>query len=325
MDSLTPTDLARLDALCPGGVLRGANLAQLSQWRIGGKADLLIRPSSADQLEALCRFFHHRGMTPVVIGMTSNLLFDDRGVRAPCIQIAGRMAKYSIKGSDVVAQAGLWVPGLARALMRRGLTGGEHICGIPGTIGGLVTMNGGSQRKGIGSNIVAIESVDAEGIRRCRSAAECNFGYRYSMFHDGSEIITGVHMRFMHGDRSGIRSEMRAILADRRRKFPRKEPNCGSVFKSNPEMYAIIGPPGAAIERLGFKGKSIGGALVSPKHANFIVNTGEARASDVLALISAISESVFDTTGIRMEAEARYVTPMGRIVPADQVSLEEAA
>ena len=109
---------------------------------------------------------------------------------------------------------------------------------------------------------------------------------------------------------------MLAIMADRRRKFPQKEPNCGSVFKSNPAMYDDVGPPGAAIERLGFKGRRIGGALCSPHHANFVVNTGAATARDTLALITEIRDAVLAATGYEMEVEARYVSRDGGFHPA---------
>jgi UDP-N-acetylmuramate dehydrogenase len=319
MDRLSAAELGELSSLCPGGVHRDVDMSSISQWRIGGHADLVVQPADTAQVAKLLSWFGAHGIEPVVIGMTSNLLFDDAGLRVPCIQIGGRMGQVRIKGQSVHAGAGFWVPGLARQLMQAGLGGAEHICGIPGTLGGLVCMNGGSQRKGIGSSVVTVESVDRNGIIHQRSAVDCAFAYRQSVFQTNEEIITACHLRFDPRPREEIRAEMRAILADRRRKFPRKEPNCGSVFKSNPAMYAEIGPPGAAIERLGFKGQRIGGALVSPRHANFIVNTGGARARDVLTLIARIRDAVEAATGYRMEAEAIFVRADGRMQPADTV------
>ncbi|SMH56159.1 UDP-N-acetylmuramate dehydrogenase [Maritimibacter sp. HL-12] len=319
MDQLNEAAIAELTALCPGGVARDVDLSAISRWRIGGRADLVLRPSSTAEVSALMRWFSAQGIRPVVIGLTSNLLFDDAGLRAPCIQIGERMAHVNIKGQQAWAQAGAWVPGFARKLMQAWLSGAEHICGIPGTLGGLICMNGGSQRKGIGSSIVEVESVDATGKVRNRPAQDCAFGYRQSVFQTNGEIITAASLRFSSRPRAEIRSEMRTILAERRRKFPRKEPNCGSVFKSNPAMYAEIGPPGAAIERLGFKGAREGGALVSPQHANFIVNTGRATATEVLTLIARIGSAVEAATGYRMAAEACFVQADGTIQPADTV------
>lgn len=319
MDRLSEAAIAELAALCPGGATRDVDLALLSQWRIGGRADLVLRPSSKAEVSALARWFSEHDIKPVVIGLTSNLLFDDAGLRVPCIQIGGRMAQVNVQRRQAWAQAGAWVPWFARQLMQAGLSGAEHICGIPGTLGGLICMNGGSQRKGIGSNILEVESVDAVGNIRNRPARDCSFDYRQSVFQTNGEIITAASLRFSPRPRNEIRSDMRTILADRRYKFPRKEPNCGSVFKSNPAMYQEVGPPGAVIERLGFKGALEGGALVSPQHANFIVNTGNATATDVLTMIDRIGSAVAAATGYRMDAEACFVQADGTLRPADTV------
>jgi UDP-N-acetylmuramate dehydrogenase len=315
MDRLSATDLNELAELFPCGIQRHVDLSAISQWRIGGYADLVVQPESTDQVAKLMQWFGQRNIKPVVIGLTSNLLFDDAGLQVPCIQIGPRMGQLWIDRSDVHAGAGIWVPALSRRLMQVGLGGAEHICGIPGTLGGLICMNGGSQRKGIGSAVVTVESVDQAGVIHRHSALECAFEYRDSIFQTNGEIITGCHLNFVPRPISEIRAEMRAILEDRRRKFPRKEPNCGSVFKSNPAMYAEYGPPGALIEQLGFKGMKHGDALVSPRHANFIINTGRASAKDVLTLISRISDAVVAATGYRMEAEAIFVRADGRLRP----------
>jgi len=251
--------------------------------------------------------------------MTTNLLFDDAGLQVPCIQIDSRMAQVIVKGNEVQAQSGVWVPGFARKLMQAGLGGAEHICGVPGTLGGLICMNGGSQRKSIGLNILSVEAVDLAGNVSCRNVADCGFSYRHSVFQANKEVITGARLEFPRRARSEIRKEMLSILRTRSVKFPRKQPNCGSVFKSNPAMYAEVGPPGSVIERLGFKGKRVGGALVSPKHANFIVNAGGATSRDVLSLIYSISSSVESMLGYQLEAEAYFVRCDGLMCPADKV------
>lgn len=325
MGRLSDTDIAALAAICPGGLRQGVDLSAISRWRIGGRADLMIRPAGTGEVAALMRWFTARGIRPVVIGQTSNLLFDDAGLRVPCIQIGARMADLSIQGRNVHAGAGVWVPGLARRLMQAGLGGAEHVCGIPGTLGGLICMNGGSQRKGIASAVQAVGSVDSTGVIRQRTTQACGFGYRASDFQTNGEVVTSCHLRFQPRPASRIRSEMRAILADRRRKFPRRHPNCGSVFKSDPALYATFGPPGAVIERLGFKGARVGAAQVSPHHANFIVNTGGATADDVLRLIARVGEAVAAATGHRLEAEVRLVRADGLIRPADTVLTEGAS
>lgn len=319
MGILTESTYRELERICPGGLSRQISLAELSWWRIGGKADVIIRPSSRDELAELLRFLSQSRLRPVVIGMTTNLLFDDAGLRVPCIQISERMAGVEIDQTEVNVAAGTWVPGLARRLMQAGLAGAEHICGIPGTFGGLVFMNGGSQRQGIASNIHSVESIDQSGQIKIRLAHDCSFGYRNSIFHENDEIISSAKLTFERGTPKEIRKEMRAILAERRHKFPRKEPNCGSVFKSNPAMYDAIGPPGAIIEKLGLKGCQQGDAIVSPNHANFILNTGAASAKDVLFLIRRIWNVVYVETGYELEAEARFVAFDGIISSATDV------
>ncbi|RGP38769.1 UDP-N-acetylmuramate dehydrogenase [Pseudotabrizicola alkalilacus] len=325
MDPLSETAIAELGRLCPDGVERGVDLSAVSQWRIGGRADLVLRPASTAEVSALTSWFAARGIRPVVIGLTSNLLFDDAGLRVPCIQIGARMAQISLEGARVRAQAGIWVPGLARRLMQAGLGGAEHICGIPGTLGGLICMNGGSQRKGIGSNLLEVESVTSDGVVHTRPAQEGGFGYRQSVYQANGEIITAATLHLPTRPRAEIRAEMRAILADRRRKFPRKEPNCGSVFVSDPALYAQHGPPGAIIESLGLKGRRIGDALVSPRHANFIVNAGAARSVDMLALIQEISQRSMTELGAPLRAEVRYVASDGTTCPATQAHKDALA
>lgn len=317
--TLSETAIAALIALCPQGAERDVDLSTLSQWRIGGSAVLCLRPSSLEQIMRLRAKLHELDTPHVVIGQTSNLLFSDFGLAVPCLQLGSRFAREVWQTREVTVEAGAWVPGLARSIMKRGLTGAEHICGIPGTIGGLIVMNGGSQRRGIGENVVWVESVDTAGQVRRRSQKECRFSYRTSVFQSAREVVTSVCLRFQPANASIVRTEMLSILGDRRRKFPRKEPNCGSVFKSNPALYAEIGPPGAIIEKLGFKERVCGGAQVSERHANFIVNKGKARAADVLALVAEISQTVLRTTGKSLEAEVFFVSSQGELVRADLV------
>ncbi len=307
-----------LEQICPGAVAVDVPLAHISRWRIGGCADVIVRPNSIDQLARLRAWLYRERAPHVVIGATSNLLFSDEGLRVVCVQIGCGLANVSIVGRVITASAGVWVPGLARRAMQEGLTGLEHTCGIPGTLGGLICMNGGSQRKGIGDVVVGVTSVDEQGNICQRNRDDCAFDYRHSVFQNSGEVIAEAALRLQSlTDCRYIRREMLYILASRRRKFPRKLPNCGSVFISNPAIYSDYGPPGAIIERLGFKGKRLGGAVVSPLHANFFVNAGDAKSADVIALIVEIKAAIFAHTGHSLTAEVRFVTPDGTIVPAD--------
>lgn len=318
-ESVLSSNSALVTELCrifPGAVLTDVPLDRISRWRVGGTASIMVAPRDTEELALLRAWIYDKGLPSCVIGATSNLLFADEGLRAIGIWLGNRnLAALSISGQNLVAGPGTWVPGLARRAMLAGLTGLEHICGIPGTLGGLVCMNGGSQRKGIGERVTFVQSIDALGQVVERTQEQCGFAYRTSIFQSNDEVISQVRLSLNTStDRRTCRREMLNILRDRRRKFPRKLPNCGSVFVSNPDMYAEYGPPGKVIEAVGLKGISSGDAYVSRVHANFIINGGNARASDIRYLIDLVKGKVAADTGYVMTVEARYVTSRGEIL-----------
>lgn len=174
-------------------------------------------------------------------------------------------------------------------------------------------MNGGSRRKCIGDVIRMVKAMDCRGEIHKMNRDECNFSYRHSVFQEADWLVVGVELELKYGEPGAIRKEMLEILRERRRKFPRHLPNCGSVFVSNGPLYDRFGPPGKVIEDAGLKGLRVGGAEVSRKHANFIVNIGGAKSSDVLELIGQIRAAVHNRTGIWMECEVRCLAPTGQI------------
>ena len=309
-------NIEKLRQICPDGVFENVSLATLSHWKIGGSAQCIIRPTSILQIQQLVSFFKETDQPYLILGHTTNLLFNDEGVKVPIIQIGNQFSNISIEDENVVCQSGTWVPFLARKVALASLSGVEHICGIPGTFGGLICMNGGSLRRGIGENITAVKTINGSGKVCSYSQHECEFAYRTSRFQSANEIIVEATLKLEKSNKEAIRHNMLEILGSRRRKFPRKLPNCGSVFVSNPAMYEKYGPPGKVIEDLGLKGSKKGAALVSPIHANFIVNTGDATASDVLYLIHLCRSKVLLKTGYDMISEARYISPDGTISPA---------
>lgn len=311
--------LAALHRLGVGQVRVDVPLADHSTWRIGGPADLLVEPESANQVAAVVGFAREHGLPLLVIGQGSNLLFDDAGVRGIVLKFGAAMGRLTVAGGRIEAEAGVWVPRLALAAMRAGLAGLEHIIGIPGTVGGLVLMNGGSHRQGIGDHVVRVEVVDRQGCRVELDREQCGFAYRHSALQKSGALVTGVLLECATASPAAIRRTMLADLRERRRKFPRKEPNCGSVFLSTAAMHASVGPPGKIIEEAGLKGLRVGAAEVSRRHANFIVNTGGASSRDVLALIAHIRRTVLARIGFDLRCEVRYVRPSGEILPADRV------
>lgn len=308
MDKLADSQIACLRLLCSGSIQENVQLSTISKWKIGGNASLLIKPATTSEVACLMKYFAACNICPIIIGGASNILFDDAGLRTPIIQISSNISHCAISGEFVSVEAGAFTPWIARKIMLSGLGGGEHICGIPGTIGGLVFMNGGSGRKGIEENVVSVDSVDRLGKIHTRTVTECGFLYRRSVFQINKEVIVSVRFKFNPRPLSEVRCDMLRILAERRLKFPQGMPNCGSVFQSNPLLYADHGSPGKIIEKIGLKGFNIGGAEVSSKHANFIVNTGDAKASDVLKLIRYIQNRVQLEIGINLQPEVRYVS-----------------
>lgn len=290
------------------------SLSKLSQWKVGGKADIIIRPRSKNELIKVRQWLYLNGIKSLIIGSTTNLLFSDEDIHIVIIQIGTNFSKVAVDGLDIVAEPGIWVPSLARLAMQKSLSGIEHTCGIPGTLGGLVVMNGGSQRKSIGSVVTYVETIDNQGNIKRYDNSQCNFSYRQSIFQNIDEVVVEVGLKLNNGRaKCDIRQDMLDILHSRRKKFPRKQPNCGSVFVSNPDMYEDYGPPGKIIEELGLKGMNQGGAQISEQHANFIVNNGSAQSKDILYLINTVKETVYKETGHKMVVEARFVTSNGEI------------
>jgi|TARA_Y100000296_G_scaffold23707_1_gene27990 UDP-N-acetylmuramate dehydrogenase len=300
------------------------SLRELSRWKIGGTAPVLASPASTSEVSAVIRYCNERGIPYVVIGDTSNLLFCDDGLQAVLIRIGRSMSKIEHSGTNIKVHAGRWVPSLARFSASKGLTGLEHTAGIPGTVGGLVCMNGGSQRKGIGQSLVSVTAVMPDGSVREFSHDDCGFAYRTSVFQVNGAIITEVELQLDSAESQDVRRDMLSILKSRRLKFPLKMPNCGSVFASNPAMYDKVGAPGFAIEQAGLKGFSIGDAKISDVHANFFVNKGFASSSDMLALIHKARDVVHERTGFLMDSEVRYVNPNGTSIPANDARKEKS-
>ena len=300
-----------------------ADASQFSYWKIGGPVALLIEPTTIDELAEAVRLIHTFPAEPgLVIGDGSNLLFDSRGFDGVIVKIGNNLSNISIEGDEVSCEAGVWVPELTYRLSELGLSGIEHICGIPGRIGGLVYMNGGSNRRSILENTVMIELINQQGGIDTVYANDLTYAYRTSPFQNDGRIVARARFKLEKTSRKAVRQSIRKILASRRKKFPRKLPNCGSVFLSDPAMYDKIGPPGFAIEQAGLKGTRRGQAQLSPLHANFIVNLGGATSDDVLYLIHLARTKVYEETGFQMDCECRYISPKGKLeqshIPAAQ-------
>jgi UDP-N-acetylmuramate dehydrogenase len=308
--------LSRLARHTRAAVAEGVPLSRLSSLRIGGPADLLVEPEGPADLAVALAILADAGVPVLVIGNGTNLLFDDRGVRGAVVRLGASFRSVAIAGDRIRAGAGVWVPALARAACKAHLGGLEHIAGIPGTLGGLLVMNGGSLRRSIGDSVALVHGLTARGEPVTLTRADCAFAYRRSRLA-GAFTVTMVELATLADDGPAIRRRMIEILRRRRLKFPRRHPNCGSVFESSPDAALT---PGRAIEEAGLKGATVGGCQISHAHANFIVNLGGGASGDVLRLVGLARRAVFDRTGGWLACELRYVAPDASVRPAHEVA-----
>src|SRR5690606_21806943 len=266
-----------------------------SYWRIGGEIEGVVRPSTVTELVETLDILHRYGYPYLIAGNRTNVLFTDSSITAVLIILGDELSRTDIDKNTgrVIALAGAWMPTLARKIGKAGLAGAEHLIGIPGSLGGLVVMNGGSNQHSISESIYRVDSLTKDGAIISRTKEECDFAYRKSCFQENGEIVLKAVMQFEpNADRIAIKKDMLQVLRSRRRKFPLRFPNCGSVFMADKEKFDELGAPGRVLESIGLKGKTLGGAQISHLHANFIVNTGGAKASDVLGLVKLSIETV---------------------------------
>ena len=245
--------IAALRTMLPAGaIVIDQPLAALGRWKIGGPADAVVTPADVDALRIVLATIERTGVPHVIVGDGSNLLYDDAGFRGVVVRIGRAFGGFGVDADGIVeAGAGLWVPSFVRRVIEEGFSGATHAIGIPGTLGGLVTMNGGSQRRGIGENVVSADVLERDGGLVRVDHADLGYGYRRSALQAGGGIVVSARFRFERGDRHALRREAIAILAARRAKFPRVHANCGSVFVSDPALYSLRGPPARAMGKTG--------------------------------------------------------------------------
>ena len=245
-----------------------------------------------------------QGVEWVLLGKGSNMLVADEGFDG-CVVVLGRdFSRIEVSRDDATITAGAAVP-LSRVVqeaMRNSLSGLEFACGIPGTLGGAVSMDAGTRREWIGHRIGSLVVLrPGEGLRRLYGS-DVEWGYRWSGLGP-TDIVLEATLVFEPGEKDAIAAEMERLLARRRATQPMGKPSCGSVFR-NP-----VGPKGAAklIDECGLKGFAVGGAQVSPVHANFIVNNGRATAADVLAVMRTMHDRVREASGVDLQPEVKFL------------------
>lgn len=285
-------------------------LSAHTSYRIGGPADLFVSVESQDELCRTVALAQEFQVPYFLLGSGTNILVSDKGIRGLVILNRARDSRFEIRGEEVTlwAEAGALLQNLAVESVQRGLAGLEWAVGIPGTVGGAVVGNAGAYGGYVSDVLILVAILRADGEIQELKATELGFGYRTSRFKTASHR-PGIAMPVILSARFKLRSESVEVLRERVAGYTRQrearqpsEPSAGSVFKRT-DQY----PAGFLIEQAGLKGKRIGDAQISPKHANFIVNLGRARASDVKALIDMARDAVHKQFGIGLELEQELV------------------
>ncbi len=284
-----------------GELIRDELLSRHTTWRVGGPARTFYRPAdSADLIEFLHQLPGEESL--LWLGLGSNLLVRDAGFRGTVIATQGRLEALELKGEGLIrAEAGVACAKVARFAAREGLCGAEFLAGIPGTMGGALAMNAGAFGGETWEQVVMVETVDRHGEVRERRPDEFEIGYRSVKGQEG-EWFLATWIKLSAGDVSAAQERIRQLLAKRSATQPVGLPSCGSVFR-NPEGDHAA----RLIETAGLKGTRIGGACVSEKHANFIINEGGASAQDIEQLIRKVQNEVEAVHGVRLQTEVKIV------------------
>ena len=297
---------ARLSEIAVGKVLFDEPMSSHTSMGVGGKADALVFPDTDGELRDLVTFFRKEGIAFLPVGNGTNLIVKDGGYRGALVSLE-RLRKLEIAGVEesgdvlVHAQAGVSCPGLVDFALRESLTGIEFCAGIPGSVGGGVRMNAGAWGREVKDVISSVTILDAGGRIGDMPRKDLLFEYRNLDLPAGA-IITGATFRLAKGNSAAIRERISGITEKRKERHPLTFRSAGSVFKNPPGNTA-----GKMIEEAGLKGLRIGGAEISDKHANFIVNRGGATAADVIALIDEVRKRVLSARGILLEPELKII------------------
>ncbi|MDD6160308.1 MAG: UDP-N-acetylmuramate dehydrogenase [Oscillospiraceae bacterium] len=281
---------------------RNEPMSRHTTFRVGGPAALMALPADAQQLLAAANIAREEGVTPLFVGMGSNLLVADEGLNAFVIKTAPRMSGCRVEGSSITALAGTPLFQIANAAADHGLTGLEFAHGIPGSLGGAITMNAGAYGGEMKQVVRSVRALNERGGMEELSAQDCDFSYRHSLFSDGRRTVIVATMELQSGDEGQIRATMAELMAKRREKQPLEWPSAGSTFKRPEGNFAA-----ALIDQCGLKGLRCGGAQVSEKHAGFVINAGGATCADILALMEEVRQRVLHETGVELEAEVKYL------------------
>ncbi|MGG6309930.1 UDP-N-acetylmuramate dehydrogenase [Paenibacillus macerans] len=294
--------ISNLTRLGFGEVLPNEPMSKYTTWKIGGPADAMIVPENTRQLTELIRLLREEQVPWMVVGKGSNLLVSDKGIRGCVIRLGSGLEQIAFDGAEVAAGGGASFVRLSIMAGKEGLTGLEFAGGIPGSVGGAVYMNAGAHGSDVSRIFKSADIVLETGEMVTYTAEDMKFAYRHSVLHERRGIVAKARFLLAAGDRLEVAAAMAAYKDRRRKTQPLQQPCAGSVFRNPPGDHAA-----RLIETAGLKGMKVGGAEVSTLHANFIVNTGQATAEDVLALMEQIKAIIADKFGVALVPEVYFV------------------
>lgn len=283
-------------------VFRNEDMSRHTTFRIGGPADCLVQPESAEELREILRICKEENVPYFILGNGSNLLVSDSGYRGLIIQLFRNMSGIEISGDIITAQTGSLLTQIASAAAGAELTGFEFASGIPGTLGGACVMNAGAYGGEMKDVLISVTAMDPEGRIYTIDRDDLDLGYRHSALMDGGYIVLSARMKLSHGEPEQIKTVMEDLRQRRVTKQPLDLPSAGSTFKRPTGYFA-----GKLIQDAGLRGYSVGGAQVSEKHCGFVVNTGGATAEDVFGLIRHVQAEVKREFGVDLQTEVRFL------------------
>ncbi len=282
------------------GIRKNEPMSRHTSWQVGGPADYYLYPADLSELVEIVRFSNKFNLPLYVFGNGTNLLVLDGGIRGLVVNIGSSFSYINCEQNGLAAGAGTPMTYLARTAAEQGLVGLEFAVGIPGSLGGAVIMNAGSFGGYIGEKVRSVKLVSPGAELITMERSELSFSYRTSNLPDKG-VIFEIVLDLKPGDSAESIKLMEYFLSERSRRHP-DLPSAGSVFRNIPDQ-----PAGKIIEEIGCKGMRIGGAEVSCKHANFIVNTGNATAADILSLIEAVRRKVKAEYNLDLQPEVKIV------------------
>lgn len=282
-------------------VFKDEPMKQHTTFRVGGPADILVQPAAEEVAKViqLCKTYEEPW---IVIGNGSNLLVSDAGVRGVVIEIGKYQSEIAIREDMVVAQAGALLSAVANQAAAEELTGFEFAAGIPGTVGGAVVMNAGAYGGEIKDVLSYAAVLTPDGDVMKMTPEQLELSYRHSNVLEQGYLVLAVMLKLAKGEKSAIEARMNELKEQRVSKQPLEYPSAGSTFK-RPEGYFA----GKLIQDAGLRGYQVGGAQVSEKHCGFVINRGDATASDIATLIRDVQDKVAGSFGVQLETEVKYI------------------